>query len=126
MRRPAVLLLTLLAATACSAPQPTTPTRPAQPTYNPPATSEATGPKTTFGDGTWVVGEDIAPGRYRSAGAREGMFEYCQITTHSDLDGESAFMAWENGNAGDPVRVNISGKVKSVKATGCEDFEKVG
>jgi hypothetical protein len=33
---------------------------------------------------------------------------------------------WKNGNADEPIRVNISGKVKSVKASGCEDFVKVG
>ena len=29
-------------------------------------------PKTSFGDGTWVVGEDIVAGTYKSAGAQSG------------------------------------------------------
>jgi hypothetical protein len=85
------------------------------------------GPKTSFGDGTWVVGEEIVPGTYKTAGAKEGLFEYCQITTHSDTTADSDHMLdWKNGNADEPIRVNISGKVKSVKASGCEDFVKVG
>jgi hypothetical protein len=84
------------------------------------------GPKTSFGDGTWVVGEDIVPGNYRSAGAKEGIFEYCQITTHSDENAESPFLDWKNANANEPIRVKVSGKVKSVEVTGCEDFVKVG
>lgn len=96
-----------------------------------PSTPETTpeapsGPKTSFGDGTWVVGEDIEPGTYKTAGAREGMFEYCQITTHSDTEADSdKTLDWKNGNANEPIRVKISGKVKSVNATGCEDFVKV-
>ncbi|MDT0353069.1 hypothetical protein RM445_26500 [Pseudonocardia sp. DSM 45834] len=84
------------------------------------------GPKTSFGDGTWVVGEDIVPGNYKSAGAQSGLFEYCQITTHSDENAESSFLDWKNANADEPIRVKVSGKVKSVKVSGCEDFVKVG
>lgn len=84
------------------------------------------GPQTSFGDGTWVVGEDIVAGTYKTEGAKEGLFEYCQITTHSDENAESPLLDWKNGNAHEPIRVKISGKVKSVKATGCEDFVKVG
>jgi hypothetical protein len=134
-----VLLFVVPALGNKSAPAPgtstATPTRPAQtvaaPTPQQQAEQEApaaapSGPKTSFGDGTWVVGEDIVPGVYRTNGAQEGLFEYCQITTHSDTEAESNFLDWKNGNANEPIRVKISGKVKSVKATGCEDFVKVG
>lgn len=91
-----------------------------------PAPAASSGPKTSFGDGTWVVGEDIVPGTYKTGGAVPGMFEYCQITTHSDPNAESSVLDWKNGNADEPIRVKLDGKVKSVKATGCEDFVKVG
>ena len=29
-------------------------------------------------------------------------------------------------NADEPVRIKVTGKVKAVKSTGCEDFVKVG
>jgi hypothetical protein len=67
------------------------------------------GPKTSFGDGTWVVGEDIVPGNYKSAGAQSGLFEYCQITTHFDENAESSFLDWKNANADEPIRVKVSG-----------------
>jgi hypothetical protein len=70
---------------------------------------------------------DIVAGTYKTPGARGGIFEYCQITTHSDTTADSdTTLDWKNGNANEPIRVDISGKVKSVNATGCEPFTKVG
>jgi len=37
------------------------------------APAKPAGPATSFGDGTWVVGEDIQPGTYRSPGAKPGL-----------------------------------------------------
>jgi hypothetical protein len=54
------------------------------------------------------------------------LFEYCQITTHSDENAESSLLNWKNAKADEPIRVKVSGKVKSVKVSGCEDFVKVG
>ncbi len=74
-----------------------------------------------------MVGEDVAPGTYRSTGAKEGLFELCSVTTHSDENGDSdTTMDWKTANADEPIRLKLSGKVKSVKATGCENFVKVG
>lgn len=103
-------------------------TSPAMPSGTAPESEPAkpADPETSFGDGTYVVGEDIAPGTYRTPGAREGVFEYCQITTHSDENADAdKTLDWKNGNAGDPIRVKVGGKVKSVKVTGCEPFTKV-
>lgn len=85
------------------------------------------GPKTTFGDGTWVVGEDIVAGTYKSNGAKQGMFELCSVTTHSDENADSdKTLDWKTANANEPIRLKVAGNVKSVKASGCEDFVKVG
>lgn len=113
--------------TASSGPAPPAAAQAAPAVIETPAAETApAGPQTSFGDGTWVVGEDIVPGIYKTGGAKQGIFEYCQITTHSDTEAESNFLEWKNGNANEPIRVKISGKVKSVKASGCEDFVKVG
>lgn len=90
-----------------------------------PAPAEApSGPATSFGDGTWVVGEDIVPGTYKSTGARPGFIELCSVTTHAGAAGDGDVIKWETANAGEPVLINVT-KAKSVKATGCETFQKV-
>ena len=82
------------------------------------------GPQTSFGDGTWVVGEDIEPGTYRSTGAEPGMFEFCSVSTHTGDAGDGNVIAWDTANANEPVRIKVSGKVKSVKSSGCATFTK--
>lgn len=103
------------------------PTPSATPRAAAPAAEPASAaPRTSFGDGTWVVGEDIAAGTYRSAGAKEGVFELCSVTTHSDENADAdKSLDWKTANVDEPIRLTVSGKVKSVKATGCEDFVKV-
>jgi hypothetical protein len=87
----------------------------------------SSGPQTSFGDGTWVVGEDVVAGTYKSSGAQEGLFELCSVTTHSDENADSGTtLDWKTANANEPIRLKLSGKVKSVKATGCDDIVKVG
>lgn len=55
-----------------SAPEPTIePTPEPTPTEEPPA---PTGPATTFSDGTFVIGEDIAAGTYRNSNSSGGCF----------------------------------------------------
>jgi hypothetical protein len=84
------------------------------------------GPKTSFGDGTWVVGEDIVEGTYKSAGAEAGIVELCSVTTLAGDTSDSKIIDWLTANANEPMRVSLTGKVKAVKATGCETFVKVG
>ncbi|MGD9527132.1 hypothetical protein [Pseudonocardia sp.] len=86
----------------------------------------ASGPQTSFGDGTWVVGEDIEPGTYKSTGAKPGIIEFCSVTTLAGDTSDSDIIDWVTANANEPVRIKVTGKVKAVKATGCEDFTKVG
>ena len=100
------------------------PTVAAQPPAQPPAEAKP-GPATTFGDGTWVVGEDIQPGTYKSTGARPGIFQVCSVSTHTGDAGDGNVIAWETANgANEPVRIKVD-KAGSVKATGCEVFTKV-
>lgn len=91
-----------------------------------PAPAPSSGPKTSFGDGTWVVGEDIEPGTYKSAGAQPGIMEFCAVSTHSGDTTDSPIIDIASANANEPIRIKADGKVKAVKASGCEDFVKVG
>jgi hypothetical protein len=45
------------------------------------------GPVTTFDQGTFVVGQDIQPGTYKTAGATPGWMRYCYWARLSRTDG---------------------------------------
>jgi hypothetical protein len=92
----------------------------------PAAPVASSGPATSFGDGTWVVGEDVMAGTYKSSGARPGVFEFCSVSTLAGDTSDSDVLDWSTARADEPVRIRLDGKVKAVKASGCEDFTKVG
>jgi hypothetical protein len=78
----------------------------------------------TIPPGEWLVPDEVAPGRYRSAGVDEGLVEYCQVTTH-DANGD--VLEWKNvGGAGESLMVVVSEKAVSVDNSGCATFTKVG
>ena len=84
---------------------PTTPSTTAPmtspPTTAAPTTTVPSGPKTTFGDGTWAVGIQIAPGTYQTNGGSG-----CYWETDSNLTGnESATIA--NGDTSGHVVVTV-------------------
>ena len=92
-----------------------------------PAPAAKPGPATSFDDGTYVVGEDVVAGTYKSAGARTGLFELCTVSTHfDDAASTGTVLDLQVVNANEPVRIKVTAKAKSVKASGCERFEKVG
>jgi hypothetical protein len=124
---------------AQSAPSTATTTAPratyAKPTHTPPPTTAApaptaaaapASPRTSFGDGTWIVGTDIEPGTYRSSGATPGFFEFCSATTRSGASSNSDMIDWVTANANEPVVIEIGPKVKAFDVSGCEPFVKVG
>ena len=90
-----------------------------------PAAAKPAGPATSFGPGTWVVGEDIVPGTYKSAGAEEDLFEFCSVITYAGDAADGSIISINSANANEPIRVKVSGKVKSVKTSGCATFVKV-
>jgi hypothetical protein len=127
-----VLLLIIIGSTSKSAPKSNTTTpsvatsasQAAAPT-NPAPPAKPSGPATSFGDGTWVVGDEIQPGTYRSAGATPGLFDLCSASTHTGDAADGSIIDWKTANAGEPVRIKVSGPAKSVEAHGCETFTKV-
>lgn len=72
------------------------------------AVATSTGPATSFGDGTFIVGTDIEPGTYRTSGgsncyyARLSGFDgtFNDIIANSNTDGNDAIVTIESSDAG--------------------------
>lgn len=89
------------------------------PTASPKPTSRSHGLKTTFGDGTWAVGLQIAAGTYQTNGGSG-----CYWETDSNLTGnESAIIA--NNNASGPTTVLITSTDKGFVTQGCGMWKRV-
>jgi hypothetical protein len=97
-------------------------TSPAHSTAAPPATTQAAapaGPKTEFGDGTYLVGTDIAVGSYKSSGPRPDGVGQCYWARLRDDSGANIIA--NNLGAG-ATRVTVK-KGEYLQITGC-DFTK--
>jgi hypothetical protein len=73
-------------------------------------------------DGQYIVPDEVAPGRYKSAGAQPGIFELCSVSTKA-ANGD--VIDWKTGNEGDQVLITITDKADTVEIHGCEPFVKV-
>jgi len=77
---------------------------------------------TISGDGIYLVGPDIAPGTYRSAGPLDGFGYWARLSdTSGTLDGIIA-----NGNPSGPTVVTIRASDKAFETTGMQDWKKIG
>lgn len=97
-------------------------TAPGHSTAAPPATTEPAapaGPKTEFGDGTYLVGTDVAVGSYKSSGPRPGGVGQCYWARLRDDSGTNIIA--NNLGAG-ATRVTVK-KGEYLQVTGC-DFTK--
>jgi hypothetical protein len=115
-----VVVVTLLSGRDTLPPTPTTlPPRPPAP-----ASAEPARPATVevVGDGTYVVGTDVQPGTYRSAGVREGAPGRCAWRTRAG----TATVARGGGTAGERQVVEITEKVTAFETAGCTPWVKVG
>ncbi|WP_455360488.1 hypothetical protein [Streptomyces sp. SYSU K21746] len=88
-----------------------------------PAKTEEAGPAASFaGDGQYLVGEDIKPGTYKTAGA-DGSFG-CYWARLKDASGEfDAIIA--NNNLKGPGRVTLR-KGEYFETNRCQEWKKVG
>lgn len=68
------------------------------------------------GDGTFLVGEDIQPGTYRTDGG-----EYCYWARLADTSGEFEGII-TNGNTQGPTTVTISASDAAFETNGCSDW----
>ncbi|MCW6005368.1 hypothetical protein K1W54_12360 [Micromonospora sp. CPCC 205371] len=110
--------------------QPAT-SQPAAPTTNaPPAPQTATatpttraGPATSFGDGTWIVGEDIAAGQYRAAVPQDSFG--CYWARLKDTSGSfDAIIANHNAEPGTQTVVTIAPTDKAFQSRGCGSWRR--
>lgn len=69
----------------------------------------------TIGNGTWVVGEDVKPGTYRSPGATDSSFPFCswQVKT-----GKAYGDMGTSGEVADPQLVTLQ-KGQQFETSGC-------
>jgi hypothetical protein len=74
-------------------------------------------------EGTWSVPDQVSPGKYRSTGAKEGLFEMCMVSTSSE---NGNVLDLDSGNAGEQVQITVTSKAAEFKNSGCEPFVKVG
>lgn len=97
----------------------------AAPAANPAtASAPAPDPADGIGDGVWLVGSDVQPGTYRSAGAVDG--DYCMWSRHSSTSGGviENIIASDGSFAGQMV-VTIEPGDKLFRTKGCEPFQKL-
>lgn len=127
---PAALAAPVVAAPAPAAPAPVVevPTvAPAAPAAVVPAPVEApapaapAGPLTTFGNGTYEVGVDVAPGKYRSSGVADSIAPLCY---YDQTDSGGAIKDQGAANEG-PSRTTLRAGL-TFKSQGCQQWEKVG
>jgi hypothetical protein len=102
-------------------PAPVTATAPAATVVPAPAPSaDAYPPAAAFDNGAWKVGDEVTAGTYRSAGPTDGVVKLCYVDTKVD----DKIVSQEVSNAG-PVRITVADG-QTVKASGCQQFVKVG
>lgn len=85
-----------------------------------PAPAESAG---GFGNGTYEIGDEVQPGKYKSPGPESGLFELCYV----DVQRGDDFLLQEVSNDGQ-VRIEIreSWKGALMEVSGCQPFAKVG
>lgn len=89
----------------------------------PPVTTSAppAGPATSFGNGQYQVGVDIAAGQYKSSGPTDGSMCYVEVA-RDDLGSIDSIV--NNDIVQGPKTVTVK-KGQYVKNSGCETFTKV-
>lgn len=76
---------------------------------------------TSFSEGSYVAGSDIAPGRYTSKGAVEGIFTICSVYVYNDSNNVIDFDLEASKNA--EVSVNVK-EGQRVATRNCQRFVK--
>ncbi|MFH0515916.1 hypothetical protein ACHBTE_01900 [Streptomyces sp. M41] len=77
------------------------------------------------GDGTYVVGSDIEPGTYRTAGPQDTAIPNCYWARLRGTSGEfNEIIA--NGNTAGPTTVTIASGDEAFQTTGCQTWKRSG
>lgn len=89
-----------------------------------PATAPAANTPGQISDGVWIVGTDVQPGTYRSAGPVDG---YCMWSRHSSVSGGPFDdIIASDGRRDGQVVVTIAATDALFRTSGCAPFSKVG
>lgn len=83
-----------------------------------PAAPAAEGPVKTFGNGTFRVGTDIVPGRYRSPGPEDSIAPIC----YWDLTNDAGKII-DQGVSNDGPSIATLKKGLLFKSSGCQDWQ---
>lgn len=129
----AVALVAALAGcgSGTTTPAPATVTVTATPTpASPPAVATTTqaalaGPATSFGNGTHIVGTDIAAGTYRTAGPSDPSYPLCAYERMKDLSGDLVAANLGGGNTPGPAVITIKATDAAFQSLGCQTWTKV-
>ncbi|MFE2225866.1 hypothetical protein [Streptomyces kronopolitis] len=84
----------------------------------------AEGPETAVGQGSYLVGEDIAAGTYKTAGPTASDIPLCYWARAKDSSGEVGSII-ANGTPEGPSRVTVN-KGETFETNGCKQWKKVG
>ncbi|WCD89295.1 hypothetical protein KPP03845_105714 [Streptomyces xanthophaeus] len=120
------LLLGVGIGAAGTEPDGKTPGRPAV-TASPVERASSGNPRDQFaGDGTFLVGQDLRPGTYRSAGpADRGALSQCYWARLSNTSGDLAAVV-ANGIAHGPAVVTVGPADKAFDTKGCQAWKRIG
>lgn len=77
------------------------------------------------GDGTFVVGEDVQPGTYKTGGPEESVVPNCYWARLKSTSGDFEDII-TNGNAQGPTTVTIAAGDGAFQSTGCQEWVKSG
>ncbi|MDJ1137947.1 hypothetical protein [Streptomyces iconiensis] len=75
-----------------------------------------------YGDGDYIVGQDIPAGTYESAGASSDVFDVCAITT--EPSGETTMPQIKSGNKNERIIITLAAEDGTVSVQGCEPLTK--
>jgi hypothetical protein len=110
----ATVTQTVTAAAPAPAPAAAAPANPA-----PAAPAADSGPKTSFGDGAYLVGTDIAAGSYKTSGPRAGsVIPNCYFSRAKDDTGSLSSIE-QNDNTAGSARVTVK-KGEYLTVAGCD------
>lgn len=71
-----------------------------------------------YGEGDYVVGEDMPAGTYTTTGAKAGAFEFCSVTT--EPTGDAKFPQLKSANKGERIIITLTKADGVVTIQGCE------
>lgn len=85
---------------------------------------EESGPATTFDSGSYLVGEEVAAGTYKTSGPSDTDLPNCYWARNKDSSGD-LYSVIANGNPEGPTRLTVQ-EGEIVETSGCGTWTKVG